>query len=248
VLVVLDVTSGAARELTSTPDGYAAVEWRPDGAALRAIKVEEGPPRRWSVVEVDLDGAERSLRDLSAEFPGVTGATLNDDVVVVGVRVGQGMDRFLVPLDGGAARRLPDPGLEGGVAATAVGGVRGNRLALPIGDPVGGYPTIRIIPTTGDSIRTVRAPFGSLNRRVSRDGEQLIVTGRAAGTSTHQLYRVSLNDGTQRLIGDIEGSGDGGPLAPSPDGRFVAYTVDGTYTSTLHEIDFGPVLQAIPRR
>ena len=40
----------------------------------------------------------------------------------------------------------------------------------------------------------------------------------------------------------------GGLLAPSPDGKLLAYTSDGPYTSKIFEIDFGPALQAIMKR
>jgi hypothetical protein len=34
----------------------------------------------------------------------------------------------------------------------------------------------------------------------------------------------------------------------SPDGKLLAFTTDGSHTSTFSEIDFGPALQAIGKR
>jgi Tol biopolymer transport system component len=118
-------------------------------------------------------------------------------------------------------------------------------MVLPMGNSVDGYPVLRVISTTGEATRTVRAPAGSYNGNVFPDGRHVAVTGLTSGDALHQLYVVSLDDGSQRMVAEIEGGGMGEHLAPSPDSRFVAYTTDGTYTSTIHEIDFGPAIDAI---
>jgi hypothetical protein len=140
---------------------------------------------------------------------------------------------------------LPDPGSENGNTPTAVGGVTGGRMILPIGNSSEGYPVLRVISTTGEPTRTVRAPAGSYNGSVFPDRRYVAVTGLAPGDVLHKLYVVSIDDGSQRMVAEIEGGGMGEHLAPSPDGRFVAYTTEGTYTSTIHEIDFGPAFEAI---
>jgi Tol biopolymer transport system component len=253
-LVVLDLSSGATRILATAPNGFlGAFRWRSDSKAIRLIRdpvVAAGIPNRRAIIEVALDGTERVLRALSAEFPRMSGATLGaDGEAVIAVGTGQAIERFLVPLNGGAARKLPHPGTESGITSTSVGGLSmDNRVVLPIGDGSGAFPVLRVVSTVGDSMRTVRAPFGSVNGNVLPDGKRAVVTGKAPGDSLHKLYFVSLEDGSQRLLGEIPGGSAGGRLAPSPDGKLVAFTVDGPFTTTLHEIDFGPALRVILRR
>jgi Tol biopolymer transport system component len=251
-IAILNVATGEARVLAASPNGYGAFAWRADSRAIRMIRRGDSPPEARvtaSIVEVDLAGTEVVLRDVSTEFRTLTGASVTADRdAIVAVRTPGGIERFLVPMGRGAARMLPDPGAESGMSSTVVGGLTGSRIVLPIGDGSGAYPTLRVVSTLDNSVRTVRAPYGSVNGRVLPDGSRAILTGRAAGDSTHKLYSVSLDDGSQRLLGEIPGGGSGGRLAPSPDGRFVAYALEDRYTSKIHEIDFGAAIQAITRR
>jgi hypothetical protein len=163
------------------------------------------------------------------------------------VATAQSPELFLVPLDGGAARRLPDPGTEAG---TRIGNgtlVAGNRLLVGQVDARGEAWVIKILSTVGDSTRTLRIPFNGHHGVLHPDGKQIINVGKATGDSVWKLFLVPLDGSPTRVIGEIP-RGTGGLLAPSPDGKLLAYTSDGPIISKIREIDFAPALQAITKR
>lgn len=269
-LALLDVNSGQTRFLTTSSatigsfmwrsDGRAIDKfvWRSDGKAIRALKRTLVPmggysPRRWSIVEIELNGTERPLRDISEEWPKASGVGFTSDrEAVVTVTADKKTERFLVPLDGGAARRLPDPGTEPGsrIGRTLVAG---NRLLIGQVDARGESRVIKILSTVGDSTRTLRLPFSDSYSAVLPDGKQIVSVGKVTGDSVYKLFLVPLDGSAPRLIGEISrgtsfAPATGGLLAPSPDGRLLAYTSDGPYTSKILEVDFGPALQAIMKR
>jgi Tol biopolymer transport system component len=270
-LALLDVNSGQTRFLTTSSatiggfmwrsDGKNIDKfvWRSDGKAIRALKRTLVPmggysPRRWSIVEIELNGTERLLRDISAEFPNANNVVFTyDSTVVVTVTAEKMTERFLVPLDGGAARRLPDPAIELG---SRVGGtlVAGNRLLIGQVDARGESRAITILSTVGDSTRTLRLPFSSSYSAVLPDGKQIVSVGKVTGDSVYKLFLVPLDGSATRLIGVIPrgtsfAAVTGSLLAPSPNGKLLAYTSDGRPpTSKILEVDFGPALQAIMKR
>ncbi len=249
-LVILDVASGSTRVLTTTPGHFGALEWRSDSKAVRLIKnqlVPVGARGLRSLVEVSLDGTEKLLRDVSAEFPRANRVLFaSDREVVVTVPVDTKVERYLVPLNGGAARRLPDPGTEPG---SREGGnlVVGNWLGIAQVDGRGEVRAARMLSMTGDSTRTVRFPFAGNSGVASVDGNYFTDSNRSAGDSVFTVYRVPLDGSATRIIGQVRDV-TMGVFAPSPDGTLFAYTSEGRYTSKLHEIDFAPVIQAVVRR
>ncbi len=255
-LVLLDVKSGETRVLATASSSIGNFVWRSDGKAVRAIKYAVAPgyavaytwPRTTgSIVEIDVDGTERLLRDISADFPKVNDVAFTSDrAVVVTVTAEKKTERFLVPLDGGSARPLPDPGTEPGLR---IGGflVVGNRLVFALPNARGETQVIKILSTVGDSTRTVRLPFSGYHAFALPDGKQFVAVGKATGDSVYKLFLVPLDGSATRLIGEIP-RGMGGRLAPSPDGKLLAYTSDGRYTSKFFEVDFGPAFQAIVKR
>jgi dipeptidyl aminopeptidase/acylaminoacyl peptidase len=252
-LALLDVNSGQTRVLTTSSARIGRFVWRSDANAIRTLKqtvVPIGSTSRWSIVEIPLSGTERTLRDVSAEFPHVTGVAFASDRAVVVTETADGKtERFLVPLDGGAARRLPDPGTESGLR---IGGtlVAGNELLIAQVDAKGQTQAIKILPIVGDATRTLRFPFSGLYSVVFPDGKQIVSVGQAPGDSVYKLFLVPLDGSATRLISEIPYDSDlsGGLLAPSPDGKLLAYTFNGDYTSKFFEIDLGPALQAIMKR
>ena len=110
-----------------------------------------------------------------------------------------------------------------------------------------GARIVTFISTAGEPTRTLRLPFIGHHGANYPGGKQLLNVGKAAGDTLWKIFLVPLDGSTPRLLGEIPG-GAGGPLAASPDGRFVAYTSEGTYTSKIYEIDFGPALQAIMKK
>jgi Tol biopolymer transport system component len=255
-LALLDVASGETRvlaTLASAPnESYERFVWRSDGSAIRSIKRADPPSEsgrsRYSVIEIPLNGPERLLRDISAEVPNATGpfAFISDRAVIATVTAERGTERFLVPLDGGAVQRLPDPGTEPGLG---MGGplVGGNRLLFGFGSPGSHTTVVRILSTTGDAARTLRLPLDVPNAVVLPDGENVVTIGKRTGDSVWNVFLVPLDGSAMRRGGEIP-RGTGGLLAPSPDGTMLAYTSEGILTTKVFEIDFSPALQEILQR
>jgi Tol biopolymer transport system component len=256
-IALLDLSSGEIRVLGTSTTFLAAFRWRADGNAIIALKqaiVPRGSAARWSVVEFQLNGTERLLREVSAEFPEANDVLLTSDRTVVVLATTNGQpERFLVPLDGGAASRLPDPGTEPGlVAARGALLVAGNRLLVPLFRPGGRLAAFKLVSTVGDTTRTLRFPFDSQGPPwiAGPDGTQLVVISRAAGDSVNQVHLVPLDGSPPRLLGTgLAGARvDNGRVALSPDGTLLAFTSEGRYTSRFFDVDFGPALRAITRR
>ncbi len=254
-IAVLDVDSGRTRVLStaSAPIAYGRFVWRSDGKAIRVMKRADAPsgsaPSRYSVAEIPLDGPERQVRDISAEFPTATPPFLfsSDRAVIVTVTADRKTERFFVPIDGGAARRLPDPGGEPEFRVGGPGLAAGTQLFLGLVDAKGENRGVTILSTVGDPTRTLRVPFHGQNRVFHPDGKQVIAVGKAAGDSVSKIFLVPFDGSPTRVVGEIP-RGTGGLLAPSPDGKLLAFTSDGIPTSKIHEIDFSPALEAILKR
>lgn len=252
-LALLDLNSGQTRILTTSSARIDRFVWRSDGTAIRALKrtvVPIGSVPRYSAVEIPLKGPERQLRDISTEFPRMnSGVFTSDRAVVVTVTDENRTERFLVPLDGGAARRLPDAGTESG---SRIGGtlVAGDRLLLAEVDAKGEARVIKILSTVSDPTRTLRLPFSGSRGVVLPDGQHLVSAGAVTGDSVYRLFLVPLDGSATRPVGEIARSTSflGGRLVPSPDGRLLAYTSEGSFTSKILEFDFSPALEAIMKR
>jgi len=250
-IALLDLNSGQTRVLETSPGDFNDFVWRPDSKGLRALKRTfgtDGSSSRWSIVEIPLNGTEQLLRDISAEFPGVNGIDFSSGRAVV-VRVASSLRAglFLVPLDGSAARRLPDRGAEPG-SRFGIGRLVGNQLFLGQVDAKGEVRVMTILSTVDYSTRTLRLPFHVVSNVVVRpDGKDILLAGKASGDSVNKLFLVPLDGSATRLLGELP-SGSGGSRALSPDGKLLAYTSDGPITTKILEIDFEPVLQAIVKR
>jgi Tol biopolymer transport system component len=256
-LALLDLNSGQVRVLGTATADLGSFRWRSDGHALIALKkavVPSGSAARWSIVEFHLDGTERLLREVSAEFPDANAVLLTSDrTVVVLTTTNRQPVRFLVPLDGGAASRLPDPGTEPGLEGRGSGAlIARNCLLVPLFRPGGGLAAFKLLSTVGDTTRTLRLPFEvqSAPWIAGPDGTQLVGIARTAGDSVNTVFLVPIDGSAPRLLSP-EPAGDRvdrGRLTLSPDGTLLAFTSEGRYTSRFFELDFGPALRAITRR
>ena len=248
-LALLDLNSGQTRVLATSSARIGRFVWRSDGHAIRTLKRTGtfGSSSLWSIVEIPLNGPERLLRDITSEFPKANGILFSSDrEAVVTVATDKGIERYVVPLDGGAVRKLPNPAMEPG---NRLGGTQIDGTWLRYGqvDSHGDVRTITFISTVDNSTRTLHFPFNGHHGANYPGGKQLLNVGKATGDTLWKIFLVPLDGSTPRLLCEIPG-GTGGPLAASPDGRFVAYTSEGRYTSKIHEVDFGPALQAIGKR
>jgi Tol biopolymer transport system component len=245
-LVLLDVNSGQTRVLLTSSAVIGSFVWRSDGSAIRAAKGNAVPTGwDWTTVEISLNGTERPLRDISAEFPRAGFVFASDHAVIV--RTADRKTRSLVPLDGGAARQLQDLGGEPGVRIGNGTLVVGDQLLVGQIDASGEARAIKILSTVGDATRTLAIPFNGHHGVAHPDGKHIINVGKAAGDKLWKLFLVPLDGSASRLVGEIP-RGTGGRLALSPDGKLLAYTSDGIPTSKIHEIDFSPALEAILKR
>jgi len=251
-LALLNLESSETRVLaTMSPGVFSLFAWRTDGQAIRARWAPLTPTSSWlsRIVEIDLDGTERVLRDVSAEFREPTRIDFaGDRAVVLAVRLGQETDRFLVPLDGGSPlrlRRLPEPSGEPRLPAALGTAIAKNRLLVQSRPEV---PVVSILSTDGGSTGSVNLPTGTLTWRAHSDGEHIVATVGTAGQSMHRIFLVPLDGGAPRFVGEVPGGTRPAPLVPSPDGKLLAYTSDGVYTTKVFEVDFNPALQTIMKR
>jgi hypothetical protein len=173
-LALLDVRSGQTRALTTTrdfvwrSDGTAVIGdfvWRADGQAIRAIKspVVATGPRTMGIVEIDLSGAERLLRDIAREFPWATGARMISDGVAT---VDDGHGRIVaVPIQG-AAQQVSRPLADAGDQVAYAGHSSDGHWAF--GKIVTRSPAtdLLIMSTTHDATRRVHLPVESGNNGV----------------------------------------------------------------------------------
>jgi hypothetical protein len=192
-----------------------------------------------------LNGPERQLRDISAEFSPPWNVVFVSDREVALATAADKKIWYVLPLDGGAARRLPDAGTADPGLRLGLGIVAGNRLLIAqVDGVVNDAKVITILSAGGEATRTLRPPFASANHTVLRDDQFIGLVSKAPGESGYNFYRVPLDGSTPRLVGPISG-GSGGIMAASPDGKLLAYTSEGRYTSKLLEIDFSAPLRAL---
>jgi dipeptidyl aminopeptidase/acylaminoacyl peptidase len=260
-LALLDIVSGKTRVLaTISPGIFGGFWWRTDGKAIRARRSSLRPEQRaetgplissWvaSLVEIDLDGKERLLRDVSAEFREPTRiAFVGDHAVVLAVKLGRETERLLVPLDGGSARRLrrlPEPGGDPRLPGPLGTPIAKNRLLVQSRPEV---PVVSILSTAGDSTSSVNLPTGTLAWRAHPNGEHIVAIVGAAGQTVHRIFLVPLGRGTPQFVGEIPRASGPASLALSPDGKLLAYTADGLPTTKILEVDFGPAFQTIVKQ
>lgn len=250
---VLDLATGTSRNIGSTPNGLSDYAWRADGKAVILLKrvAPPGDPQRRELFEASLDGTERRLHDLAAEFPGQIPARLIPDrVVMLGSNFPGAQSAGLLPFAGGPMQKLPElpaganfrlpfPGLS----------PDGRWLLFLVRRPV---TSIQLVATHGDSVRTVSLPFEVHRRNLYPpflpDGRQVVLVGQAPQDPVSRIYVVPLDGAAPRAVAAISGAFQSGVLDLSPDGRTVVFTTDGAITSTIFEIDLTSVLQAVRKQ
>jgi Tol biopolymer transport system component len=258
-LALLDLTNGKSRVLAYRPGTSEGWIWRPDSKAVILARNKDSSHRphafdqKLAIYEVQLDGTERLLRDLTTEFPEHIGATfVSDKLLVLGSR-----DRYVViPVDGGPARTLPVPGVgrNSGFNAshTRYSSTDGRRLLIRTHVPGDrGASAFEVMTSNGDSVRRVALPFvgdpGARHRPVFvRGSEQAIFLAQAtASDPAERLFLVPFDGGAPRLLATLPT-----PMPwyeqfkLSPDGTTLVYTIRApSFYATVYDLDLSNLLR-----
>ena len=257
-LAVLDPATGRTHVVSSAPPDGAIQNfiWRPDGKSIVLIKQtmndavdiiqSERRLRRSEVYETLLDGTERKLRDIAAEFPDSRpGGFISDRLLVMGA---PRWESAVISIAGGTAQKLP--GTDHRLPSPGVS-TDGKWVLWLIRNTDGGITSVQLMTNEGDSLRTMNLPF-EVDRRFPYsaflpDGQHVILVGKPPGEGTSKIFLVPLNGETPRVLTQVQGRLTG-MFDISPDGKTLVYTVEGTPTSTIYELDVTPILQSIGKR
>jgi Tol biopolymer transport system component len=248
---VLDLSTGVSRIVSSVSEGnFLAFIWRPDGKSLVVLKA------RSMLYEARLDGTERMLRDVGAEFrsgrvsgqaPMTPRAFISDRLLIVG----NASQQFVVPTDSGPPRLLP-AGTSPRVLRPGVSPSQpheANRILWMVQNTGRPITSVDIMTSRGDSLRTLHVPI-EIDRDAFHDsffhpdGQHVVLVGKTPGDSVSKIFLVPLAGGAPRVLAPYTGQMIG-RFDLSPDGKSLAYTLQGAPTSTIFELDVSPILQSI---
>jgi roadblock/LC7 domain-containing protein len=257
---LVDLKSGAKRDLAKEFGTLSGLAWRPDGNELCAgggfsiycMGMNGGEPRRVfrGMTRLILEDISAEERILATAF-GLQGAAKTGSIG--GNEVDLGETPAIVPIDiDPRERRVLFESLDYGVYLETPG--KGPAVRLGDGIPLGlspdgarvlnlvpGQPTqLSLIPTGAGA--TVLLPRGSIARHIAAvfapDGKRIVVSGSDNGRGS-RLYVQDLPGGEPRPI-----SGEGvrlprpQPRLVSPDGRFIA-AIGPDQAIALYPLDGG---------
>jgi Tol biopolymer transport system component len=242
-LVVLDPATGNSRVAFAAPEAtFIDFTWRPDGRSI--VLVRRSMNGLNEVHEAQLDGTNRKLRDIAAEF---VYTMFISDQLILGGNPGTPSNRYaLIPTSGGPEQYVP-----GGIGRRRWPGVSsdGKWLLFQLrGSTENAATSVELVTTGGDSSRTLSLPFEVAleNPPFDLDGRHVILVGKVPGEDVFKIFLVPLNGDTPRTLATIPGT-PRGRLDLSPDGGTLAFTTVGPPTSTIFQLDFGPMLAAVRR-
>lgn len=246
-LVVLDLATGETRTVSSAPNGADRdFIWRPDGKSIVLVKHSAPSGHPSEVYEARMDGTERKLRDIGAEFPGFgTGGFISDRLLLAGTYSTLADSVLVIPSSGGTAQELPR------ARRNAWPGVSndGKWLLFLIRNTDGRITSVELMTHGGDSLRTLSLPFEVDPRNFTPpfhpDGQHVMLVGKAPGESAFKIFLVPLNGDIPRALATFPGTPYNGRLDLSPDGSTLAFTSVGPPISTIYELDMSPILQAL---
>ena len=249
-LAVLDVETGSSR-IVSSGGPYGAnrdFTWRPDGQSI--VVVKHSVPSDYThgeVYEVPLNGIERKLRDIGAEFPawGV-GGFVSDRLLVAGTQFAAELSVALIPTSSGPLQILPGGARVGHAWPGA--SHDGKWILWLARNPAGRLANLEIMSTGGDSLRTLSLPIEiSSTKHVpfQPDDQHVILFGRTPGDQAFKVFLVPLAGGVPRVLATLPGRPYDGRLDLSPDGKSLVFTTEGAPTSTIYELDLTPIIPAV---
>jgi Tol biopolymer transport system component len=241
---ILDVATRVSRTILKDSTRRVGLwTWRPDSKSVAAIMIVRQSPASGSIDEITTSGSHKKLVDFgqpaivpSSGFQFIDGSTAFARADSVA---------YVIPLDGGAQRRLT--AIPQGTRAYGTAVSSDHRLiASPILDEAHGeLNQVEVLSVESGERRVVRVPF-QMNvgfQPIFTDNDRaLLVFGRAAGDTTGtRLYSVPLNGGAPRSVASV-GDANGASVSPSPDGKSVAYTVQAERTTSLLLVDLRAIL------
>ena len=261
---LLNLAAGTTRVLAAAVPGkrFYNIAWRPDGKAFYTLSATTAASQGsrhatdFAVVEVGLDGHQRVVRDLWAEFPSMWQAFLvstKEVVLEFGDSVSRGPTRILVvPLDGGAARPVLMPALKSGMWRSFVTGFSETRFTMDQVDASNKVAGIEMISLGAEATRVTPVPPNRYTVKFNQilpNGEQILRMG-AEATGGYTLYSIATAGGAPRALLHtplpiVGMSGWGSGLAP--DGNRLAYFSKGPSISHVSDVDLSPILNLIKK-
>jgi Tol biopolymer transport system component len=242
-LYLLDVAANRARMVFYDSTARIGIwRWRADGRSINAVMWRD-PMQRSSIDEISLSGTQRKLLDVTA-LPGANGFQFVNDTLIFSR---SGTASFVMPLNGGPARKLSDVPAGTGLPLADVSSDR-QLVAGRLNDRA--HPEvhqIELTSLTSGARRVIEVPFEFTwtEPRFTPDGSALLISGRAPIDSTSsRVYFVPLDGGAPRELARV-GNPNGTTISVSPNGASVAYTAQVSHSQSLLLIDLRPALARI---
>ena len=239
-LMLLDAARGTIRGLFADSTVHVGQwVWHNDSRAISAVLKSEGVPL--TIALLPLIGPQRTqLTQLTLDkLPGGgLGFQFIDGASVV-TRSDSGV--FLVPLDGGAPRKLTDVPRSTQPANAAISADH-KTIAVPFRDVSRGmFGWVEFIATESGARREISLPFWFLGPNTptfSADGRTIFIAGRSPNDpSGSNVYAVPVDGALPRIVANLGGMMGGASFALSPDGRFIVYAAQRDVSRSLLLVD-----------
>ena len=233
-VMLIDVSTGSVRALHET-GRIGALRWRADSKAVRYI---DATSDALSLLETTLMGSTTTLARHFATHARAVSWPLTDTTMLVVTH-----DSMYVATSGGAfvrtlrrSRREYLGYLTNEVQASADG-----RWIATIEDatPRSSRHVIQVIPTNGDSPRSITFDLDYAIEDPYFAGDALVFLGNAHATGRHpaDLFTVPLGGGVPRNLTAADSLTDIDFITVAPDGRTVAYQAELGPTSPTRLLD-----------
>jgi dipeptidyl aminopeptidase/acylaminoacyl peptidase len=240
-LTLLDVATSAFRTIFADTTLFVGnLAWGVGSKSLAAVIVNNFQ-QPLSIDEITMTGARRKLLDV-ASLPGRRAFQFVGDSAVY---CRSDSAAFLVPLRGGAVRKLGDVPVNTQLRAVTVSS-DGRWLAGPLSDAH--RPENRQFEVTSletGERRAIEVPFtfAFAAPRFGVDNRSLIALGWPGSDDTEgrRLYVVPLDGSPPRALSNAINPGTA--FSESPDGSSVAYTLQDSRTTSLLLVDLKPALR-----
>jgi Tol biopolymer transport system component len=247
-IAVLDLATGTGRVVFSaaTATGLDYI-WRSDGRSILVSTYTQSRAPARELFEAGLDSTAHKLRDMDDAF---RLQIIVSNLGVLGGGEGGAANRYaMLPTAGGPPQEIR--GATGRRCWPGVSPDRGSLLFLLRLRTEAQPMRVEWVTTAGDSSRTLDLPFemsgcGFEPPSFHPDGRGVILVGKKPGERTSRIFLLPLDGGPAQVLATFHGTVVRGALAISPDGRSLVYTIEGSPSSTMLEVDAGPSRGAKP--